>query len=242
MRSCTVIRNSRIVPGCIDDYKQLARFHYCSDRLGPYSHIFKLQVKTAAKKINAGVIVYALPTPRLELRNVALADFLTGLDRMTQLELINKNIRCIGRVIIDPRFRGLALAPRLITETMPMTNVPIIEAASIMGRVNRLFEKAKMTPFTAPLPARCVQLTEAFSIVGIEKDCLIDAQKLHRKLNKLSPPKSEFIEDQIRQFLKCYANRRYMAPGIERTQFVLSKLNSRPLYYIWFNPKIPFGI
>jgi hypothetical protein len=242
MKSCTVIKNSRIVPGCIDDYKQLARFHYCSDRLGPYSAIFKLQVRTAAEKINAGVIVYTMPSPRLELRNVALCGLLSGLDRHTQLELINKNIRCIGRVIIDPRFRGLSLAPRLITETMPMTNVAIIEAAAIMGCVNRLFEKAKMTPFTAPLPVRCVQLIEAFSIVGIEKDCLIDAPKVHRKLSKLKPTKSEFIEDQIRQFLKCYANRRYMAPGLERTQFILSKLTARPLYYIWFNPEIPFGI
>jgi len=136
MKECSVCRKLRVVPGCFDDYKQLAHYHYRE-----------------------------MPVPGLELRNVATDNFFVGFDRSTQLALINKNIRCISRVIIEPRFRGLGLASRLVRKTMPKMDVPIIEAMAVMGLVNPFFEKAGMRAYTAKMPARCVQLTEAFSMV-----------------------------------------------------------------------------
>jgi hypothetical protein len=50
-------------------------------------------------------------------------------------------------VIIEPRFRSLGQAVRLVKETMPLMNVPFIEALAVMGRVNPFFEKAGMTRF-----------------------------------------------------------------------------------------------
>ena len=135
-----------------------------------------------------------MPTPGLELRNIATANLFAGLDRRTQLALLNKNIRRISRVIIEPRFRGLGLASRLVRETMPQMNVPIIEAMAVMGLVNPFFEKAGMKAFTAKMPARCVQLAEALSMVAIEKQELIDPQKVQRKLDSLPRAEAEFID------------------------------------------------
>jgi hypothetical protein len=185
-----------------------------------------------------GVIAYRMPSPGLELRNVATGSLFAGLDNATRMAAINKNIRCISRVIIEPRFRGLGLAGRLARETMPKVNVPVIEAMAVMGLVNPFFERAGMTPFTAKVPARCVQLAEALSMVGIEQQKLIDPRKVQRKLDKLSKNKAEFIEGQIVRFLDSYGERRNIPPGLERTRFVLSKLTERPVYYIWFNPKL----
>ena len=233
MRKCSVTKKLQIVAGGLDDYKKLAHYHYRNSRLTAYAAVFAMRLHNET----VGVIVYTMPSPGLELRNVATGGVFVGFDRATQLALINKNIRCIGRVVIEPRLRGLGLASRLVRETMPLMNVPIIEAMAVMGLVNPFFERAGMAAYTAPTPARCVQLIEAFSIVGVEKNMLIDPQKVQRKIDRLKRNEAEFIELQIKRFLQSYGKRRNMPAGAERTRFALSKLTERPVYYIWFNQK-----
>ncbi len=240
---CSVTKKLQIVPGTFDDYRRLAHYHYRDSSLGPLAGIFALKPVSPLSGLSCrdtvGVIVYTMPAAGLELRNAATGNFFAGLDRSTQLALINKNIRCISRVIIEPRFRGLGLAIRLVRETMPRMNVPIIEAMAVMGMVNPFFEKAGMKPYAAPLHERCVELVEAFSAVGIEENELLDAELVQRKFDALLPPGSGFIEGSTSgRFLQSYGKRRNMPPGMERTRYILSKLTERPIYYIWFNPAI----
>lgn len=234
MRSCSVCKRMHIVRGCLDDYKKLARYHYRNSAPAAYAAIFAL--KLAEETI--GVIVYSMPSPGLELRNIATDNLFAGFDRATRLALINRNIRRISRVVIEPRFRNLGLASRLVRETLGAVNVPIVEAMAVMGLVNPFFEKAGMTAYRAKMPARCVRLIEALGIVGIEGEELIDPQKVQQKTELLGTQKPEFIKFEIRRFLQSYGKRRNMPPGLERTEFVLSKLTARPVYYIWFNKNL----
>jgi hypothetical protein len=235
MQSCSVCKNLRIVPGCLEDYRRLARFHYCSGNTGPASAIFILC--RPGGKTPIGVIVYSNAPVVLELRNIATNHIFAGLDRNTQLELINTNIRRISRVIVEPRFRGLGLASRLVRETMLLVNVPIVEAVAVMGWINPFFERAGMKAYKAHQSAANVQFIEALSVVGIEQVELIDPVRVQHKFEKLCDSQARFIEQQVRHFLKNHGRRRDMPPGIERTQYILTKLTVRPVYYIWFNPK-----
>jgi hypothetical protein len=124
---------------------------------------------------------------------------------------------------------------------MPKMRVAIVEAMAVMGHVNPFLERAGMKPYSAEIPARCVRLIEAFSVVGIEKEELIEPLKVAKSLNQLPASENEFIEFEIRNFLETYGKRREMPPGIERTIYVLSKLTVRPVYYIWFNPAFDSG-
>lgn len=242
MRSCSITRKLQVVRGSLEDYKELAHYHYRDSRLGPFAAIFAIRpAKTLASSFGTktiGVIVYTMPSSGLELRNTATSNLFGGLETATRIALINKNIRCIGRVILEPRLRGLGLASRLVRETMPKIGVPIIEALAVMGLVNPFFERAGMSAYKAKMPARCVQLIEALSMVGIEKKELIDPQKVQQKIEKLGRSKAGFIEHQIKSFLQSYGKRRNSQAGLERTRFVLSKLTERPVYYIWFNPEL----
>lgn len=235
MQSCSVCKNLRIMPGCLEDYRRLARFHYCGGNTGPASAIFVLCRPSG--KTPVGVIVYSNAPVVLELRNIATNHIFAGLDRSTQLELINTNIRRISRVIVGPRFRGLGLASRLVRETMPLVSVPIVEAVAVMGWVNPFFERAGMKAYKAQPSAASVQFIEALSVVGIEQTELIDPVRVQHKFDKLSDSQAQFIEQQVRHFLKNHGRRRDMPPGIERTRYILTKLTARPVYYIWFNPK-----
>jgi hypothetical protein len=235
MQSCSVCENLQVVPGCLDEYRWLARYHYCGSHPGPASAIFALN--RPGCNIPVGVIVYSNAPVVLELRNIATGHIFAGLDRSTQLELINASIRRISRVIIEPRFRGLGLAERLVRETMPIVNVPIVEALAVMGWINPLFERAGMKAYKAQPSAATVQFIEAMSIVGIEQAELIHPVRVQHKLDRLGDCEAQFIEHQIRHFLKNHGRRRDMPPGLERTRYILTKLTARPVYYIWFNPK-----
>jgi hypothetical protein len=238
MTQCTVVRKLKIETGTIEDYKQLARYHYREGRLGPYSNIFAVKAEKmpgVLRRQTVGAIVYAAPAMAVELRNVALGGILSNISQRDKLSFINNNIRNISRVVLEPRFRGLGLAARLVRETLHLVDIPIVEALAVMGHVNPFFEKAGMKAYVGKEPLRCVQLIEAFSAVGITKEILIDPQTVQQKLDKLAKQENEFIEQQVKIFLQSYGTRRNMPSGIERTEFVLSKLTQRPVYYVWFN-------
>ena len=239
MQSCSITKELQIVRGGLDDYKKLARYHYRDNHMGVFAAIFALKpTRASARRLGtdvAGVIVYVMPSIGLELRNIATSNFFVGFDKATRLKLINKNIRCISRVIIEPRFRSLGLASKLVRETMPKLNVPLIEAMAVMGIVNPFFEKSGMTAYTARASRQCVQMLEAFSVAGIEKEELAYPQKVQHKLDCLPQNKGEFIKSQVKHFIASYGKRRDMPAGLERTEFILSKLTARPTYYIWFN-------
>jgi len=241
VRSCSVTERLRVVGGSLSDYERLAHYHYREGRPGAVTEIFALKGDSVGARA-VGVIVYTMPSPRLELRNVATEDFFVGLDRGTQLGLINKNVRCIGRVIIEPRYRGLGLGSRLVRETMAEVNVPVVEAVAVMGLANSFLERAGMEAFAAKEPARSAELIEAFSLLGIERERLIDARYVQRRLDRLSAVEEEFIEIEFKRFLKSYGRRREMPGGLERTRYVLSKLTLRPVYYIWFNQKLGYRV
>ncbi len=235
MQTCTITKKVRISEGALADYKTLSRFHYRDSRLGPFEKIFTLKLNDET----AGVIVYSMPAPSLKLRNVATGNYFVGLDRRCLIALVNRTIRTISRVIIEPRFRSLGLAVRLVRETMPLMNVPMIEALAVMGHANPFLEKAGMKAYTAPMSVQCMQMKEAFSLVGIEGRIAVDAGAAQQHVEGLSQGKRLFIEREMKRFLAGYGKRKHMPAGLERTQFILSKLTDRPVYYIWLKRACP---
>ncbi|MGB7582460.1 MAG: hypothetical protein WBL85_08450 [Sedimentisphaerales bacterium] len=272
MEMCTVARNLEIVRGTRADYESLSHYHYREPNMGPYAAIFALKGKfrTATKLETVGVIVYSMPTAGAQMRNIATGGIFAGLDKGTRLKLINKNIRTISRVIIEPRFRSLGLAVRLVKETMPIMDVPFVEALAVMGRANPFFEKAGLTRYDAPISPSCVRLIEAFSAVGVDEQDLIDAELVQQKLDSIFTAEhaenaekkivknnlrglcdlggeikcgaAQFIDGEMTRFLQSYGQRRLMQPGIERTRFVLNKLTDRPVYYMWRNTNVELRI
>jgi len=241
---CTVTYRLEIAEGSKADYESLSHYHYRENHLGPYAAIYAMKGKfrTAEHLQTVGVIVYSMPATGCQMRTIATGNMFSGLDRSTRLKLINKNIRTISRVIIEPRFRSLGLAARLVKETMPIMDVPFIEALAVMGRVSPFFEKAGMTRFDPPASAGCVRLTEAVAAVGVDEPDLIDPRLVQQKLDKLKWPAADFIACETNKFLQSYGQRRLMQPGIDRTRFVLSKLTDRPVYYLWKNPKVELRV
>jgi hypothetical protein len=246
---CSTTSHLQIVPAGTAEYCQLSQYHYRHGRLGPYKAMYALvdthpvRSRFSEGRIIVGVIVYSMPSPNLALRNVATDGVFAQFgDRKAQLQLVNENIRCISRVIIDPRYRGLSLASYLVRETLVKLDIPVIEALAVMGQVNPFFEKAGMKKFEAKTSLHCAKLSEALGMIGIDKTHFTDPRGVYEKIKGLSYGRKHFIEKQFCDFLQAYGKRRNMVEGIERTSYALGKLSSRPAYYIWRNPRIELTI
>jgi hypothetical protein len=155
------------------------------------------------------------------------------------MQLINQNIRTIARVVIEPRYRALGLAHELVEKTMPLLNMPYIEALAVMGKVNPFFQKAGMMKFEGTELVRSVKLRHALSIIGIESTDLVDIERTHNKLQGLGGKAKNFIEKQIIDFLAAYGRGARIMPHCpKRTEFLISRLSDRPVYYLWRNAKL----
>ena len=98
-----------------------------------------------------------------------------------------------------------------------------------------------MKAYTAPLSVKCILMKEALSLIGVEGQIPIDARAVQQHIESLSQGKRLFIEREMKRFLAGYGKRKNMPAGLERTQFVLSKLTDRPVYYLWLNQACPFS-
>ena len=89
-----------------------------------------------------------------------------------------------------------------------------------------------MTAIQPPVPRHIMEMRASFDVIGIEDRLLLDPEAVQRRLDTLEMNAGLFIDGMMRSFLQPYGKRRHMQPGIERTQFILSKLAERPVYYV----------
>jgi len=244
---CTIKRYLKIVPGTIADYKPLSRFHYRDSKTGPVAAVYKIIDTHPTRSEIApvvGVIIYSMPALCVQLRNVATKGLFGRLGNdSAAMQFINNNVRTIARVVIEPRYRALGLAYELVEKTMPLLNMPYIEALAVMGRVNPFFEKAGMMKFEGSEPSRCAKLRQGLSAVGIEQTDLVDIERTHSLLQGLSEKAKIFIEKQVNDFLAAYGRTARILPaGIRRTEFLISRLSGRPVYYLWRNAKVRLSV
>lgn len=241
---CSISKHLVIEPGTAGDWHSLAGYHYCDEKACAYKSLYVLRDKRigrACKPYNgvAGVIVYSMPVANIAGRNIATSGYFCGLgDKSMQLSLINKNIRCIRRVVIEPRYRGIGLAAKLVRETMPLMDVPIIESLAVMGNFNPFFEKAGMTPYRKGQDVKSAVIVESLMSVGIDEELFVDPVKVHKLIDGLKAADRYFICREFDKFSKAFGKRGAMKHSLERTRYILGKLSFDPVYYIWFRSSV----
>ena len=241
---CSLHAALEVVPGEAADYAPLAAYHYRDEKPRAVKAVFLLRPKRPLGAFGprpAGAIVYCMPNPRVEMRRIATAGLFAGLDRQTELALLNRNVRCIARLAIEPPFRGIGLATRLVRETLSRVEVPLVEALAVCGAVHPFFERAGMQPFTPRASVEHATLLEALSAVGIDagaSPASIDPHALQQRIDALPSDEAAFLERAIQSVLKSHGTRRTMSGGLERTRYLLTRLTQRPMYYLWRHPTL----
>jgi len=115
-----------------DDYKALERYHYVAG--APAVPV--LTLRACARGHLAGVLVVAMPTLNGAWREQAWPGRYTSGDKRRDTARLNREVRTIARVIVDPRFRGLGVARRLVRAYLddPLTPaLPVDEREARLG-------------------------------------------------------------------------------------------------------------
>jgi hypothetical protein len=112
-----------------------------------------------------------MPTLNASWRRRAWPGLFNTGDKREDARRINHpvtGVRCISRVIVDPRFRALGLATRLVRAYLDDPLTTHTEAVAAMGRLSGFFEAAGMTRFNLPLGVGHARLMDLLDQFGIE--------------------------------------------------------------------------
>jgi ABC-type lipoprotein export system ATPase subunit/GNAT superfamily N-acetyltransferase len=164
--------NITIEPGTQADMDALLPHHYIAGR--PATRVGFLRAVDKTYNNLAGVLVISMPTLCGVWRQQAWPGRYAGRDRKSATRRINTELRCISRVIIDPRYRGLGLATRLVRTYLDHPLTPATEAVAAMGRFCPFFERAGMTAYRVPMHAADARLADAIEAARFEPWMLAD--------------------------------------------------------------------
>jgi GNAT superfamily N-acetyltransferase len=237
---CSLLKSLYIEPGNVSDYQGLSHHHYRQSAPGPIAGIWAVRRRITSPYIQdepAAVIVYTYPSPNLAVRNLATRKFFCRRNRAEGLGLLNRHVRRISRVIVDPRWRGLGLASWLVRATMPVMDVAMIESMAVMGRFHPFLEKAAMRPYAPPQDPAAQTLTALLESLNMGRDLWHDPDAVQLRMDCLFEKEARRLDRAVRAFLGRFGKRRKMLWSIERTTFVLEHLTQQWTYFAWLNPK-----
>jgi GNAT superfamily N-acetyltransferase len=205
----------RITRGTRADLAQLAPLHYRPGAPATVELVLRAtDVRTGAL---AGVLAVSRPTVHAAWREMAWPGrYTTGTIR-ARVRRINRELRCISRVIVDPRYRSAGIAARLVRAYLRRPLTVRTEAITAMGGVSRgggFFARAGMERHPMPVAACDARLGDALDHVGIEVWRVADPSAVAARV--MSGPDAGFVARELRVWAAVsWAGRRYRAgaPG-----------------------------
>ena len=151
-----------IEPGTHEDLRALSGYHYLG---GPPATIAGIR-RARWCGLLAGVLVTSYPTLNARWRRPAWGNAYDTGDKHADAMRLNREVRCISRVIVDPRCRAVGIAVALVQSALRTAPTRRTEAVAAMGRMCPFFASAGMTPWAMPpTPASC-RLLDAIGTTG----------------------------------------------------------------------------
>ncbi len=233
--TCSLLAEVTIAQGDLGHWRTMAPLHYRNHNLGGFDRLFALRYREDL----IGVIVYCLPPANCGPRNRALKLLVDRLPRRGRMRFWNGCLRTISRVVVDPNWRGLGLAVRLVRETLPLAGVPYVEATAAMARVHPFFERAGMTRYPVTVSPPAERLRRALEAVGIDRRAARSAAALLEAIQRLDDGTQRWLGGELDRWGRSYLGAKTaqtVTPTLAQTcGYVARFLYSTPAYYLWAN-------
>lgn len=245
-RSCSLLERITIRPGPYKCYRELSEFHYrsgndpavVSDVFGAF---FEQKSRLRQAERVVGVIVYASPALHLAARNRATKGrYVPGRHAAAAYRRLNREVKTIARVVVDPQFLGIGLAVRLMAETIGKVYALYVESLAAMGKVNPFFEKAGMTRWPGRVGKDAVAFIGALRSVGIGREVIPNTSRLEKAIAALPDDQRGLVTGQMYKALDSYqrawSSRKFKRDWLKDLQRVSANMLNRADYFIWKNP------
>ena len=244
----------RLEAGSLRDYAALAHHHYRAAKPATATRVFVLRdpapgvvgryLGRRGDPRVVGVLVESLPALSCRLRDVALRErYGPWLPATSRAALLNAEVRCISRVVVDPRWRGLGLAVRLVRHALSTATTPVTEALAAMGRVTPFFEKAGMTAYRRPAHAHDARLSAALAVVGLRPHDLVAERLAWRWVDALPADRRTWLLLELARWHRQTFGRGGGPGGDAREHLAAAgrRLLMEPVYYVRVHGAESFG-
>jgi len=246
MRNASLADRLKIEVGEASDYAALAHHHYRAKRPATMTRVLVIRNEKPDglgpffdDKVPAplAVLVESLPTLSCRLRDAALDNRYGALPVRQRAKLLNEEVRCISRVIVDPRFRGFGMAGVLVAHALSSPQTPYTEALAAMGRVSPFFKRAGMTPYHRPPHAHDARLIAALKVIGDPPVLIAQTERLLRRIEKLPKTPRAWLTREFGRWHRTAKARGGRRRFSLEQQLVAARerLFSTPVYYLHDN-------
>jgi GNAT superfamily N-acetyltransferase len=233
-----------IVKGCRADYLALKVHHYRPGNPMTMTRVLAIRDDTprASDRYLArqttprpiAVLVESLPALSCRLRDDALGGRYGHLRPKPRSQLLNEELRCISRVIVDPRCRGLGLAVWLVKHALATATTRYTEALAVMGRVSPFFDRAGMSAYERPALPTAQRAIDALRFAGIEPNELALPSLVAQRIDALPPSRRQLLTRELHRWYRSAGGR-----GISKSPTLADVLDTarqsllaRPIYYL----------
>jgi len=241
---CGSTADPRIIAGTRADYLALKAHHYRPGHPMTMTRVLVVRDDTpsASDRYLArpatprpiAVLVESLPALSCRLRDAALGGRYGHLRPKPRSQLLNEELRCISRVIVDPRYRGLGLAVRLVKHALATATTRYTEALAVMGRVSPFFERAGMVAYERQARPNEQRAIDALRYAGIEPNELALPSRVAQRVAALPVSHRQLLTRELMRWHRSAGGR-----GVSRTPQLADVLNAarqrllaRPIYYL----------
>ncbi|MFK7788288.1 MAG: GNAT family N-acetyltransferase [Phycisphaeraceae bacterium] len=240
-----------IVEGCRADYLALKAHHYRPGN--PMTMMRVLAIRDAAPSAAdrylarpattqpIAVLIESLPALSCRLRDEALGGRYGHLRPKQRSQLLNEELRCISRVIVDPRYRGLGLAVRLVKHALATATTRYTEALAVMGRVSPFFDRAGMAAYERPVLPVAQRALSAMRYAGIEPNELSMPTCIERRITAMPEPNQQLVTKELIRWYRTAGGRGVSkSPSLaEVLRAAQRSLLANPIYYLKENTHAP---
>ncbi|CAE7639094.1 unnamed protein product, partial [Symbiodinium necroappetens] len=152
--------------GTREDLMTLLPYHYRAGAPATVERVLRAVDRETGTL--AGVLAVSHPTLNGVWRAEAWPGVFDGPDKAASAIRVNRDLRTISRVIVDPRFRGLGVATALVRAYLRDPLTRCTEALATMGGACPFFRVAGMAEFRVPESLRDERLGRVLREAGVE--------------------------------------------------------------------------
>jgi GNAT superfamily N-acetyltransferase len=190
--------------------------------------------------------MFGYPHLLLSARGKVLPQFSASRIRTGGAAGLNRDVRLLQRVVVDPRYRGVGIARRLIRHGLAQVDIPYVECVAQMGEFSDFLLNAGFVHAGEIAAPPAVQVLTRFAgRHGIELARLIDARSrralmkslparvaaaLARKLDSVARSRIQTGFGSLRKHL------RFSEPLLRKA---LARLHAHPAYFLWTRGDTP---
>jgi ABC-type lipoprotein export system ATPase subunit/GNAT superfamily N-acetyltransferase len=227
-RPCSLLEKVVIEEESVEDWRLLSFLHYRSHRVAAAVKIFRAVLNGRV----VGVVVYSKPY-------LQAAGFTRFFKHDWYIRERMNHVLRIQRVVVHPSFRGIGVARKLLTESLPRLCVPFVEILSAMERLIP-FTRGIMTRWTVVEPNRekralLEEFRQRFGI-DVMKHGVVDVLLYAEKRGLLKRMRSWLIAN-----LHRYGDASLKQRDAAKLLRTLKSSCAPKVYGLWINPEKKFG-